>query len=98
MRHLPGSSASCRRAVGLKLPRYDVLESLRFGSRRMVSHHSTTFCGLPANSQTGGHPIPKPRQRLMVDTRGEEGVKPLLAATARRRGATRRLAEHGARG
>jgi hypothetical protein len=33
MRHLAGSSASCRRAVGLTLSRYDVLGSLRFGFR-----------------------------------------------------------------
>lgn len=33
MRHLAGSSASCRRAVGLKLSRYDVLGSHRFGFR-----------------------------------------------------------------
>jgi hypothetical protein len=33
MRHLAGSSASCRRAVGLMLSRYDVVGSLRFGFR-----------------------------------------------------------------
>jgi hypothetical protein len=33
MRYLAGSSASCRRAVGLTLSRYDVLGSLRFGFR-----------------------------------------------------------------
>src|SRR5436190_10313424 len=31
MRHLASSSASCRRSVGLKLSRYNVLGSLRFG-------------------------------------------------------------------
>ena len=33
MRHLARSSASCRRAVGLTLSRYDFLGSLRFGFR-----------------------------------------------------------------
>src|ERR1700730_18020797 len=33
MRHLAGSSASCRRALGLTLSRYDALGSLRFGFR-----------------------------------------------------------------
>jgi hypothetical protein len=33
MRHLAGSSASCRRAVGLTLSTYDVLGGLRFGFR-----------------------------------------------------------------
>ena len=35
MRHLASSSASCRRSVGLKLSRYDVLGSLRFGFRTL---------------------------------------------------------------
>jgi hypothetical protein len=45
MRHLASSSASCRRSVGLKLSRYDVLGSLRFGFRpdcRLIG--SWPFC------------------------------------------------------
>jgi hypothetical protein len=41
MSHLAGSSASCRRSVGLTLSRYDVLGSLRFGFRpdgRLLLH------------------------------------------------------------
>ena len=56
MRHLAGSSASCTRAVGLTLSRYDVLGSLRFGFRpdgrhnRPISAHSQAVASLRASA------------------------------------------------
>lgn len=52
MRHLAGSSASCKRAAGLTLSRYDVLGSLRFGFRPDVGHPEL-IAQVPINAFTG---------------------------------------------